>query len=145
MARKLVGSEIEKLIHLEDHLHQRVVGQEDAVSAVANAIRRSRAGLSDPDRPRLVGLKPVDRTQRIRPGSVLQPHGKVHEGFGLGHVTSTTYSPQLGHSIALGLVRGGPERIGEVIDACYPLKDEVTAVEIVSPHFFDPQGKRLHG
>jgi len=43
--------EIEKLIHLEDHLHQRVVGQEDAVTSVANAIRRSRAGLSDPHRP----------------------------------------------------------------------------------------------
>ncbi len=109
------------------------------------SVMKDRPDLSDPNRPRLVGLKPVDKTQRIRPGSVLQPHGKAHEGFGLGHVTSTTYSPQLGHSIALGLVRGGPERIGEVIDACYPLKDEVTAVEIVSPHFFDPQGKRLHG
>jgi ATP-dependent Clp protease ATP-binding subunit ClpB len=48
---RLMEGEIEKLIHLEDHLHQRVVGQEDAVSAVANAIRRSRAGLSDPHRP----------------------------------------------------------------------------------------------
>ena len=40
-----------KLIHLEDSLHQRVIGQDDAVDAVANAIRRSRAGLSDPNRP----------------------------------------------------------------------------------------------
>ena len=48
---RLMEGEIEKLIHLEDHLHERVVGQEDAVSAVANAIRRSRAGLSDPHRP----------------------------------------------------------------------------------------------
>jgi ATP-dependent Clp protease ATP-binding subunit ClpB len=48
---RLMEGEIEKLIHLEDHLHQRVVGQEDAVTAVANAIRRSRAGLSDPHRP----------------------------------------------------------------------------------------------
>jgi ATP-dependent Clp protease ATP-binding subunit ClpB len=43
--------EIEKLVHLEDHLHRRVVGQDTAVSAVSNAIRRSRAGLSDPNRP----------------------------------------------------------------------------------------------
>ncbi len=48
---RLMEGEIEKLIHLEDHLHRRVVGQSDAVSAVANAIRRSRAGLSDPARP----------------------------------------------------------------------------------------------
>jgi ATP-dependent Clp protease ATP-binding subunit ClpB len=44
-------SEIEKLIHMEERLHQRVVGQEEAVSAVANTIRRARAGLQDPNRP----------------------------------------------------------------------------------------------
>jgi ATP-dependent Clp protease ATP-binding subunit ClpB len=43
--------ELQKLVHLEEHLHGRVVGQEEAVTAVANAIRRSRAGLSDPNRP----------------------------------------------------------------------------------------------
>ncbi|WP_298210140.1 AAA family ATPase [Ferrimicrobium sp.] len=48
---KLLESEMEKLLHIEDALHQRVIGQEEAVSAVANAIRRSRAGLSDPHRP----------------------------------------------------------------------------------------------
>jgi ATP-dependent Clp protease ATP-binding subunit ClpB len=48
---KLVESEKEKLLHLEDELHQRVIGQEEAVTAVAEAIQRSRAGLSDPNRP----------------------------------------------------------------------------------------------
>ena len=48
---RLMEAEAAKLIHLEDHLHERVVGQDDAVTAVANAIRRSRAGLSDPHRP----------------------------------------------------------------------------------------------
>jgi len=48
---RLMEGEVQKLVRLEDHLHQRVVGQEDAVAAVANAIRRSRAGLSDPNRP----------------------------------------------------------------------------------------------
>ncbi len=48
---KLMEGEIEKLIHMEDGLHQRVVGQDEAVGAVANAIRRSRSGLSDPHRP----------------------------------------------------------------------------------------------
>jgi ATP-dependent Clp protease ATP-binding subunit ClpB len=48
---KLVESEKEKLLHLEDELHKRVVGQEEAVTAVADAIQRSRAGLADPNRP----------------------------------------------------------------------------------------------
>ena len=48
---KLLEGEMHKLVHLEDLLHQRVIGQDDAVTATANAIRRSRAGLSDPNRP----------------------------------------------------------------------------------------------
>jgi len=48
---RLLEGEVEKLVRMEDALHARVVGQDEAVSAVSNAIRRSRAGLSDPDRP----------------------------------------------------------------------------------------------
>ncbi len=48
---RLLEGEMSKLVRLEDELHKRVIGQEDAVSAVANSIRRSRAGLSDPNKP----------------------------------------------------------------------------------------------
>jgi ATP-dependent Clp protease ATP-binding subunit ClpB len=48
---RLLEGETEKLIHMEDRLHQRVVGQDEAVSAVANALRRARTGLQDPNRP----------------------------------------------------------------------------------------------
>ncbi len=48
---KMQTSETEKLLHLEEELHKRVVGQEEAISAVSNAVRRSRAGLQDPKRP----------------------------------------------------------------------------------------------
>ncbi len=48
---RLMEGEVEKLIHMEDRLHERVIGQDEAVEAVANALRRSRAGLSDPHRP----------------------------------------------------------------------------------------------
>ncbi|PMB02978.1 ATP-dependent chaperone ClpB [Fischerella thermalis CCMEE 5198] len=48
---KLVESEMQKLLHLEEELHKRVVGQDEAVTAVADAIQRSRAGLADPNRP----------------------------------------------------------------------------------------------
>ena len=48
---KLMEGEVEKLIKMEDRLHERVIGQDEAVEAVSNALRRSRAGLSDPHRP----------------------------------------------------------------------------------------------
>lgn len=48
---RMLQSEKEKLLHLEEHLHERVVGQEEAITAVADAIRRSRAGLQDPRKP----------------------------------------------------------------------------------------------
>jgi ATP-dependent Clp protease ATP-binding subunit ClpB len=48
---RLMEGEIQKLIHMEERLHQRVIGQDDAINAVANAIRRARAGLQDPNRP----------------------------------------------------------------------------------------------
>ena len=48
---RLMEGEIQKLIHMETRLHERVVGQDEAVTAVANALRRARSGLQDPDRP----------------------------------------------------------------------------------------------
>lgn len=48
---KMLEGEVEKLIHMEERIKQRVVGQDDAIEAVANAIRRARAGLQDPNRP----------------------------------------------------------------------------------------------
>ena len=48
---RLLEGEVEKLIHMEERLHQRVVGQDEAVAAVANALRRARSGLQDPNRP----------------------------------------------------------------------------------------------
>jgi ATP-dependent Clp protease ATP-binding subunit ClpB len=48
---RMMEGEIQKLIHMEERLHERVVGQDEAVQAVANAVRRSRSGLADPNRP----------------------------------------------------------------------------------------------
>ncbi len=48
---RLMEGEVQKLIHMEERLHQRVIGQDEAIQAVANAIRRARAGLQDPNRP----------------------------------------------------------------------------------------------
>ena len=48
---KMLQSEKDKLLHLEEELHERVIGQDEAIAAVADAVRRSRAGLQDPKRP----------------------------------------------------------------------------------------------
>ncbi len=67
---RLLEGETEKLIHLEDRLHERVIGQDDAVSAVANALRRSRTGLQDPNRPNgsfvFLGPTGVGKTELAR-------------------------------------------------------------------------------
>lgn len=48
---RMMQSECEKLLHLEEELHKRVIGQDEAITAVSDAVRRSRAGLQDPKRP----------------------------------------------------------------------------------------------
>ncbi len=67
---KLMEGEIEKLVHMEERLHDRVVGQEEAVDAVSNALRRSRAGLQDPNRPigtfLFIGPTGVGKTELAR-------------------------------------------------------------------------------
>ncbi|MEW5868115.1 MAG: ATP-dependent chaperone ClpB [Chloroflexota bacterium] len=67
---RLMEGEMDKLVHMEEHLHQRVVGQDDALRAVANAVRRSRAGLQDPNRPIgsfiLLGPTGVGKTELAR-------------------------------------------------------------------------------
>ncbi|HEX9888836.1 MAG TPA: ATP-dependent chaperone ClpB [Nitriliruptorales bacterium] len=67
---KLLESDATKLVRLEDHLHERVVGQDEAVEAVANAVRRSRSGIADPDRPQgsflFLGPTGVGKTELAR-------------------------------------------------------------------------------
>ncbi|HVS29632.1 MAG TPA: AAA family ATPase, partial [Solirubrobacteraceae bacterium] len=67
---RLLEGEVEKLIHMEERLHQRVIGQDEAVEAVANALRRSRAGLQDPQRPigvfLFIGPTGVGKTELAR-------------------------------------------------------------------------------
>jgi sarcosine oxidase subunit alpha len=55
-----------------------------------------------------------------------------------------TWSNELGHYIALGLYQGGLAHVGEEIVCAYPLKGESVRARIVSPHFIDPEGARLH-
>ncbi|MPZ10973.1 MAG: sarcosine oxidase subunit alpha family protein [Kiloniellaceae bacterium] len=103
-----------------------------------------REGLTDPGRLKLVGFVSADGG-KIRPGAQLvAADDPANPPRSLGHITSTTYSPALEKYIALGLLEGGAERIGERLVATYPLKNIDVEVEVVSSHFFDPDGSRMH-
>ncbi len=104
----------------------------------------ARPALTDRERPTLVGLRPIDKDARIRAGAHLVP--KDAEPIARndqGYVTSIAYSPSLGHWLGLGFIARGPERHGEVVRACDPLRGSDTEVEICAPCFVDPEGVRL--
>ncbi len=95
---------------------------------------------------RLMGFKPVDRTQALTAGAHFVKEGvEPVTSNDQGWMTSVAYSPELGHSIGLGFIERGDERIGETVLATSPVRGGDVTVEIVSPHMVDPEGERLRG
>jgi methylglutamate dehydrogenase subunit C len=106
------------------------------------AAMHQREGLTDPGRLKLVGFASTDGG-KIRAGAhLVAAEDTTKPPKSLGHITSVTYSPALEKYIGLGLLQDGPSRIGQKLIATYPLKDVDVAVEVVSSHFFDPEGVR---
>ena len=94
----------------------------------------------------LSGFKPVNHGQKLEAGSHLISRGKKpimsnDEGW----LSSVAFSPTLGHYIGLGFIENGSTRIGEKVLAVNLLQNKKTEVEIVSPHFLDPEGIRQRG
>jgi sarcosine oxidase subunit alpha len=107
-------------------------------------VMAGRPGLVDPDRPSFIGFKPVDVQHRLRAGAHFIARGKPADvAHDEGYMTSVAYSPSLGSWIGLGLLKRGPERIGERVRAYDPVRDGDVEVEVCSPCFIDPQGERL--
>src|SRR5207253_3009879 len=84
---KLLEAEMQKLVHMEERLQERVVGQEEAVRAVSNAVRRARSGLQDPNRPigsfLFAGPTGVGKTELARAlAEVLFDDGRLTDGQG---------------------------------------------------------------
>ena len=104
-------------------------------------ILRNRPALLEPDRPTLVGLE-IDGELGATAGSLLFAEGAPPEGHGEGWVSSTTYSPALGRNIALAFLARGPARIGEKVQVVNFVGRQFLTATVVSPHFFDPEGKR---
>jgi methylglutamate dehydrogenase subunit C len=109
-------------------------------------ILAQRPGLADPERPALVGIQPIDKTARLRAGAhILALGAEATMENDEGYVTSVAFSPMLGHWIGLALIKRGPARIGECVRAHDPVRSGDIEVALVSPVFFDPEGKRLYG
>jgi methylglutamate dehydrogenase subunit C len=103
-----------------------------------------RPGLTDQTRPSLVGVRPVDRSERLRAGAhVLPVSGENQAANDLGYITSVAFSPAKGSWLGLGLVSGGPGRIGERLRAYDPVRIGNVEIEICSPVFVDPEGVRV--
>ena len=112
---------------------------------IGRALAR-RPALTAPDRARLVGLRPVATGASFQAGAHLIPAGREATAANdQGHVTSAAWSPTLGHWIGLGLLAGGPARIGEIVQAANPLQNTITQLEVVSPIFHDPEGLSQRG
>ncbi|MBI3370898.1 MAG: sarcosine oxidase subunit alpha family protein [Betaproteobacteria bacterium] len=136
----VAGAEIEGRTTLADMGLARMASKKKEY--IGSALSR-REGLIDGNRQQLVGLEAASSAVALRAGAILCEPGR-HQGHGIGFVSSVTYSPALGRHIAMGFVAGGMSREGTVIDAVFPLRGEVTAVRVRSPHFVDPEGVRLN-
>ncbi len=105
---------------------------------------RLREKYQAPERWSLMGLELLEPEKKLRGGSILFAASDEIKGHGRGYITSVTWSTELDKFIALGLYQGGLKHEGEEIIAAFPLKDEQVRLKLVSPHFIDRQGVRLH-
>ncbi len=107
-------------------------------------IMSERPNLVREDANRLVGFVPVDKNYMLSAGAHFIRKGQTSTTENdEGWMTSVAFSPSLGHSIGLGFIKQGHERMGEIVTASNLLQGKEIDVEIVSAHFVDPDGERL--
>lgn len=105
-----------------------------------------RPELNRDDAIRLVGFKPLKKKDTLLAGSHFITKGKeANMDNDQGWMSSVAYSPTLGHYIGLGFIKKGHQRIGETIRVVNPARGVEVEAEIVSPHFYDPEGGLQRG
>ena len=104
-----------------------------------------REGLVADDREGLVGLVSLDGRALNGGAHIVDYNDRTVLRDSIGHVTAVCFSPALGKYVALALVKGGKSRHGQRAYVSDPLRNRFGPVEIVSHHFFDPEGTRMHG
>jgi len=103
-----------------------------------------RSELNREDGLALTGFRPVNRSDTLNSGAhFIEVGQEATMDNDRGWMTSTAFSPSLGHSIGLGFIARGNEREGDVVRAFDAVRGKDIEVEIVSPHFIDPEGERL--
>ena len=123
-------------------LGRMVSKKKDSIGSVLS----EREAIGSSEAHRLVGFVPTDRARTLRAGAHFLSRGaEMTTENDEGWMSSVAHSPTLGHSIGLGFIARGAERTGEVVRAADPVRGEEIEVEIVSPHFVDPDGARLRG
>jgi sarcosine oxidase subunit alpha len=121
-------------------LGRMVSASKDAIGAVLSR----RPELNREDGLRLMGFRPVDPAAAFGAGTHFLARGAAATTANdEGWMSSVAFSPTLGHFIGLGFIRRGEARVGEIVRAADPLRGRETEVEIVPPHFVDPEGARL--
>ncbi|MEQ1942869.1 sarcosine oxidase subunit alpha [Mesorhizobium sp. VNQ89] len=104
-----------------------------------------REGLVAPDRLQLVGILSRDNIPLNGGAHIVEELDRDNPHGSIGHLTAACYSPTLGQYIGLALVKAGKSRHGQRAFISDPLRKRFGPVEIVSHHFYDPEGKRMHG
>jgi heterotetrameric sarcosine oxidase alpha subunit len=106
---------------------------------------KDREGLAADGRLQLVGLIAADSRPLNGGAHVVEQASEGDPRNSLGHLTACCYSPALGKYIALALLKDGKKRVGQRAYISDPLRNRFGPVDIVSHHFFDPDGSRMHG
>ncbi|CAG1000948.1 MAG: sarcosine oxidase subunit alpha family protein [Rhizobiaceae bacterium] len=104
-----------------------------------------RDGMTGPGRLELVGVVSLDGRPLNGGAHIVESSNPAAPRDSIGHVTSVCYSPALRKYISLALVEDGKARLGTRAFVSDPVRKRFGPVELVSHHFFDPEGKRLHG
>ena len=123
-------------------LARMVTASKDCIGKTLSA----RSALTDSNAHKLVGFLPVNKKHTLRAGAhFIAQDATPTLANDEGYMTSVAYSPTLQSSIGIGYINSGDSRLGETVLACSPLHKEQIEVEIVSPHFVDPEGVRMRG
>ena len=121
-------------------LDRMVSTRKDSIGAVLSR----RDGLVVEDALKLVGFRPCRDSDTVPAGShLMSKHSPINAAHDQGYVTSSCYSPTLGYNIAIGFLKSGDQRLGEIIQLVSPLTNIKHDVEVVSAHFIDPKGEKL--
>ncbi len=119
-----------------------VSSKKDSIGATLSR----REEMSRDDDLRLVGFHPVDKSSELNAGAHFLTRGDPADmAHDQGWMTSVAWSPELGHSIGMGFLKRGKERMGETVRAYDPVRGKDTLVTVTSAHHIDPEGARQRG